>query len=134
MNIYANVQDQKVLPNKVGNALGQRCNIDLCRQRIVLVLRAGEILEYAEDEWQLHLQQSSGYVDGNDSLSRILAKNITLRSGTRRSKTPSEQTHSTQSLGAEPDTSSLQSWYAEVRKSAAFVVRIPNAILGEFRA
>ena len=82
MNIYANVQDQKVLPNKVGNALGQRCNIDLCRQRIVLVLRAGEIPEYAEDEWQLHLQQSSGYVDGNDSLSRILAKNITLRSGT----------------------------------------------------
>jgi len=36
---YTLVQDQEILPNKVGGPLEQRCKKDLCRQRILLVPR-----------------------------------------------------------------------------------------------
>ena len=36
---YTNVQNQEILPNKVGGPGGQGCKKDLCRQRIVLVPR-----------------------------------------------------------------------------------------------
>jgi len=40
---YTNVQDQEILPNKVGGPGGQRFKKDLCGQRIVLAPRASRM-------------------------------------------------------------------------------------------
>jgi len=40
---YTNVQDQVILPNKVGGPGGQRFKKDLCGQRTVLVPRASRM-------------------------------------------------------------------------------------------
>jgi len=38
--VYTNVQDQEILPNKVGGPGGQKCKKGLCTQCIILIPKA----------------------------------------------------------------------------------------------